>query len=124
MVSQVFSEAPQHPSDPVFGEGRFDDIALFLTACGFNATVAVRAVNVTPLDPAYKCRWQLAVLSGNYQVMEQDRHGTLSYTTERRDDLFDKDGALLLGNAHPQDVAESFVRHLASRIYLRGPLIL
>lgn len=134
---------PHSPEPSDLGEGRFNDIALFLTAVGFNATVAARAVTITPLDPNHKCRWQLAVLSGNYQVMEQDRllfasylAGSESargpvyppnqrdYLTARRDDLFDREGLLLLGTAHPQDVAESFVRHLASRLYLRGPLVL
>lgn len=126
MVSQVFAERPLDPSDPVFGEGRFDDIALFLTALGFNATVAARSLSVTPLDPHHKCRWQIAVLSGNYQVLEQDRRSVeyVDYTTMRRDDLLGHDGMLLLGNAHPQDVTESFIRHLASRVYLRGPLLL
>lgn len=126
MISQIFAERPLDERDPIFGEGRFNDIALFLTALGFNATVATRSLHVTPLDPNHKCRWQLAVLSGNYQVLEQDRRPVeyVDYTTQRRDDLFGSDGKLLLGNAHPQDVTEAFLRHLASRVYLRGPLIL
>lgn len=133
MTSPVLIERARDPNDPLFEKGRFDDIALFLTALGLNSIVAGRSVVVTPLDPHHKCRWQAVVLRGNYRVLEQDRRGAYGpsplkgepdYTTMRSDSLLDREGALLLGSAHPQDVAESFVRHLASRIYLRGPLIL
>lgn len=108
---------------PAVTFSRFDDLCALLGAVGLNTAVRARptqAIVVTPLDPAATYRWVIEAIEVGLVVFEQPRSED-GWTTplERCYMAWLADGA-----AHPMDVAAEFVRFLAKRLEIRGPLIL